>query len=106
VQKFQDSFDQYTDNNPISLVDLTQRIFSCCGVNSYADYTNKSVQIPASCKSGNATDVTELEGCRAVVLEKLNEKLFIMTEGFAIGAGAVMVSVWLCDAIILTYCDM
>jgi len=105
-QAFIDSFDLYTDDDPQSLVDIVQRVFSCCGVNSYADYINKSVQIPFSCKSGNTTDVTELEGCKAVVLEKLNEKFVIVTGGIAIGAGAAMVSIWLCDVIMLTYCDM
>jgi len=101
-QAYQDSFDLYTDDNPQSLVDLVQQVFSCCGVNSYADYINKSVQIPFSCKSDNTTDVTELEGCSVVVPEKINEKFVIITGGIALGAGAAMVSIWLCDAIMLT----
>jgi len=93
LQAFQDSFDLYTDDDPQSLVDLVQRIFSCCGVNSYADYINKGVQIP--CKFDNTTDVTELEGCSVTVPEKLNEKFVIITGGIALGAGAAMVSIWL-----------
>jgi len=89
-QAYQDSFDLYTDDNPQSLVDLVQQVFSCCGVNSYADYINKSVQIPL------------LEGCSVVVPEKINEKFVIITGGIALGAGAAMVSIWLCDAIMLT----
>ncbi|KAF6040477.1 CD9 [Bugula neritina] len=104
LQAFQDSFDLYTDDDPQSLVDLVQRIFSCCGVNSYADYINKGVQIPFSCKSDNTTDVTELEGCSVAVPEKLNEKFVIITGGIALGAGAAMsiglvFSMMLCCAI-------
>jgi len=63
------------------------------------------MQIPFSCKPDGVTDVTTLQGCRAGVLEKLDEKVLI-TGGVALGAGAAMVSIWLCDVIMLTYCDM
>jgi len=102
VQAFKDSFDLYTDDDPQSLVDIVQRVFSCCGVNSYADYTKKSMQIPFSCKPDGVTDVTTLQGCSFVVLEKLDEKA-IITGGVAQGAGAAMVSIWLCHIIMLTY---
>ena len=92
LQAFQDSFDLYTDDDPQSLTDLVQRVFSCCGVNSYGDYINKGVQIPASCKPTDVTDATTLQGCSVVVPEKLDEKV-IITGGVALGAGATMVSI-------------
>lgn len=84
MKEFGVAVDKYTDDNPISFVDLVQNAFSCCGNEGPQDYMDKEKSVPKSCSGA-------LEGCKGKVPEQL-EAHVIVAAGVALGAGAAMVS--------------
>ncbi|XP_012218321.1 CD63 antigen [Linepithema humile] len=89
-------FNQYkTDNDSRELVDVIQREFECCGVDSYKDFSNiLGLRVPGSCcdrkdtESCDQINVRDKPGCGGI-LEDLFKSACAILGGIALGIAAV-----------------